>query len=133
MWFLDVGGCVSLTGFPRRASIQNGGLSIAGCAQIRQLPNYLRRLATLDVSDCPQIGQLPADLKIGLWVDIGGSGITHNLPQLSGVGLRWRGVVIDTRIAFHPDSITATEALQQRQHGAAPGDDRADGDGAVFE
>ena len=113
VWFLDVGDCRNLSGLPERACIENGGLSIRGCEQLGSLPDYLLRLATLDVSDCPQITALPRNLKIGLWVDIGGSGITRPLPQLHGVGLRWRGVAIDTRIAFRPDSLSADEALRQ--------------------
>jgi len=114
VWFLDVSGCHQLESLPQRACIQNGGLSVSGCMRLKSLPDYLRKLSTLDLSDCSQIVELPPALRIGLWIDIGGSGITDPTANMAGVGLRWRGVSVDERIAFRPQTITAEDALKER-------------------
>ena len=100
-----------LNSFPKKATIENGHLSVAGCEEIKELPSYLTQLSTLDVSDCPNITSLPSELKIGLWIDIGGSGIKELPAHLENVGLRWRGVAIDEQIAFRPESLDVKQAL----------------------
>jgi hypothetical protein len=114
VWFLQLRGCVSLKGFPKSANIRNGSLSIAGCRQLNSLPNYLEQLATLDISDCPNIASLPKGLSIGLWIDVGGSGVKRLDPPNDQVGIRWRGVIIDHRIAFRAEELKAKEALQEK-------------------
>lgn len=113
-WFLNVRACAALRRFPETAHIRSGALLAGGCHRLEGLPASLSRLATLDISDCPRIDTLPAGLEIGLWIDVGGSGITRLDPPNHEVGLRWRGVAIDHRIAFQPESITGAEVLAQQ-------------------
>jgi hypothetical protein len=114
VWFLNLRGCVSFSQFPEKASIRNGSLLVGGCRKLTSLPAYLKKLSTLDVSDCPQIDTLPPKLEVGLWIDVGGSGITKLSAPNHEVGVRWRGVAIDHRIAFQPESITSAEVLKQK-------------------
>lgn len=114
VWFLNLRGCTALTSLPASAKIRNGSLSISGCTGIRNLPSYLKKLSTLDISDCPQITELPPKLEIGLWINVGGSGLTSLNALNKDVGIRWRSVAVDERIAFHPDDIKASEALQEK-------------------
>ncbi len=114
VWFLNLRGCVALQGLPRSAKIRNGGLNLAGCRHVRHLPAYLTRLSTLDLSDCPLITALPPKLEVGLWIDVGGSGLTGLGPPNQGVGVRWRGVTVDHRVAFRPEELTAAEILEQK-------------------
>jgi hypothetical protein len=47
-------------------------------------------------------------------LELAGSGITQLPEGCQGATLRWRGVVINTRIAFQPETLTAQEIMQQQ-------------------
>jgi hypothetical protein len=66
------------------------------------------------VSNCPNLRDLPAGLRVSSWLDVGGSGVTRLPASLAGVRLRWRGVPVDERIAFRPETITVAEVLAER-------------------
>jgi hypothetical protein len=51
---------------------------------------------------------------VSSWVDIGGTRITALPSSLQGAQLRWRGVRIDERIAFHPEQLTAVDTLAEK-------------------
>ena len=114
VYFLDLQGCTRLEGWPRRAQIRIGRLNASGCSRLTSLPPGLRSLAQLDVSNCPNLRELPEGLEVSSWLDIGGSGVTRLPASLTGVGLRWRGVPVDERIAFRPETITTAEILAER-------------------
>jgi hypothetical protein len=114
VYFLDLQGCVRLEGWPRRARIRIGRLNAGGCTRLSSLPQCLRRLAQLDVSNCPNLCELPEGLEVTSWLDVGGSGVTGLPTSLTGVRLRWRGVPVDERIAFRPETITVAEVLGER-------------------
>jgi hypothetical protein len=109
--FLDILGCGSLREWPRRATVRHGRLRAARCAWLRELPSWLSELAQLDVQDCPNLRSLPVGLRVSSWIDLAGTGIRSLPAQLKGVSLLWRGVPIDERIAFRPETITADEIL----------------------
>jgi hypothetical protein len=114
VYFLDIQGCTQLTGWPARATIRIGRLNARGCTRLAALPRSLGQLSQLDVSDCPGLRTLPPDLRVTSWLDVGHTGITSLPASLAGVPLRWRGVPVDERIAFHPESITVEEVLGER-------------------
>jgi hypothetical protein len=114
VWFLNLRGCNKLDRLPATAKIHNGSLNISGCSKISSIPSSIKNLATLDVSDCPLITELPPKLEVGLWIDVGGSGITRLRAPNESVGLRWRGVAIDYRIAFQPDQLTSEQVLNEK-------------------
>ena len=114
VWFLNLRGCQGLQSLPDDAHVQYGSLCIAGCSQLTELPKSLKLLSTLDVSDCPKIVKLPPKLEVSLWIDVGGSGITRLAPPNDKVGLKWRGVTINHKIAFAPETITAAEVMAER-------------------
>lgn len=114
VFFLDISGCTALGEWPRRASLGVGRLRMAGCAQFTSLPPWLTNLAQLDVGGCAGLAELPEGLRVSSWVDIAGTGIRSLPDSLRGAQLRWRGVPVDERIAFRPETITAREALAER-------------------
>jgi hypothetical protein len=114
VYFLDLQGCARLEGWPRRAQIRIGRLNASGCTRLTTLPEGLRSLAQLDVSNCPNLRELPEGLGVSSWLDIGGSGVTRLPDSLAGVRLRWRGVPVDERIAFRPETITTAEIVGER-------------------
>lgn len=113
VWFLDLQGCAKLAGWPRRAAIHTGRLNLRGCAGIRHLPDYVKRLAALDIGGCVNLTELPQGLQISGWLDLAGSGLRYLPDSLATVALRWRGVPVDARIAFDPASITVAEVLAE--------------------
>ncbi|WP_425613825.1 DUF6745 domain-containing protein [Anatilimnocola sp. NA78] len=114
VWFLNISGCRQLTGFPRRATIARGNLNINGCTSITALPDYLTDLGTLDIGNCPEVSELPARLNVSSWIEVAGSGLTELPARMKGVGIRWRGVLIDEITAFHPEQLTSKIVLKER-------------------
>ena len=113
VYFLDVSGCTALEGWPKRGSVQVGRFAARGCDQFRTLPPWLTRLAQLDVQDCPNLRELPEGLRVSSWIDLANTGITSLPKSMDGVRLRWRGVAIDARIAFLPETVTSEEVLAE--------------------
>jgi hypothetical protein len=87
-----------------------GNLNLSGAANIYHLPENLT-CESLDLSDCTNITTLPKGLHVTYWIEIAGSGIT-SLPTGHGFCLHWRGVHINDRIAFAPQSLTGQEILR---------------------
>jgi hypothetical protein len=114
VYFLDISGCTQLTRFPTRGSIEVGHLIAKGCTRLLGLPTWLSNIAQLDLSGCERITRLPAGLRISSWLDLADSGLVEAgarmLPD-NRTPLRWRGVQVNRRIVFAPETITAQEVL----------------------
>lgn len=113
-WFLDLTGCTRFEQWPNQGTIHHGSLILRNCIGIRSLPSWIGRLSQLDVAGCVQLAEIPEGISVTTWVDVGGSGISSLPPSLYGASLRWRGVRVDERIAFHPEQLTAREALAEK-------------------
>ena len=98
----------------------------------RDAPPGLLSIAQLDLRDCSGIRQLPETLQVSSWIDLAGTAITSLPAGLNGVQLRWRGVPVDARIAFFPETITAEEVLAEANAGEAAYPARAHGLRQVF-
>jgi hypothetical protein len=112
--FLDLDGCTSLAGWPARGAVRLGRLSMRGCSQLEALPPWLGPISQLDLSGCARISALPDSLEVSGWIDVAGTGITRLPAGCAGAQLRWRGVPVDERIAFSPETITSAEILAER-------------------
>jgi len=112
-WFLDLTGCNRFETWPNDGTIRHGSLVLRGCAGISTLPGWIGRLAQLNLTDCARLREIPDGIVVTSWVDIGGTRITGLPPSMAGAALRWRGVRVDERIAFHPEQLTAKEALAE--------------------
>jgi hypothetical protein len=110
---LDIEGCTALADWEEPAQV-NGRLWAAGCAWLTALPRQLTNLESLDVRDCPRLRELPPGLRVREWVEVAGSGLTGLPESLRETPLRWRGVRVDERIAFHPERLTAEEVIHER-------------------
>src|SRR5436190_3102808 len=113
-WFLDLTGCHQFENWPKRGRIQHGSLILRNCSSLRFLPTWLGILAQLDLAGCVQLQEIPEGITVSSWVDIGGSRISGLPPSLQGTPLRWRGVRVNERIAFHPEELSAKEALAEK-------------------
>lgn len=111
VYFLDIAGCTQLSFWPEHAAVRVGRLNARGCRRLRSLPPWLQQLAQLDVSGCVNLAELPPTLSVSSWLDLADTQITWLPAAARAAQLRWRGVPIDERIAFQPETITATEVL----------------------
>jgi hypothetical protein len=112
--FLDLTGCSALVALPDDLRIHGGRLRVRDCPRLRVLPTSITLLSQLDIAGCLNITSLPDTLHVTSWIDVGGSGLTEVPPHLKGVGLRWRGVPVDERIAFRPETLKHDEVLSER-------------------
>lgn len=111
--FLDISDCPQIDSWPQKGKLAAGRLRARNCVGFTQLPPWLGRLSQLDLAGCSQIATLPEGLQVSSWIDLADTDIQSLPSSLSGVGLRWRGVAIDERIAFRPHKITAQEVLEE--------------------
>lgn len=111
--FLDLSGCGQLEEWPQAGEVSVGRLRMRDCLGFRSVPPWLGTVSQLDLAGCVGIRELPEGLQVTSWIDVGGTNLTGLPASLAGVGLRWRGVTVDERIAFRPDEITAAEALAE--------------------
>lgn len=110
--FLDISGCINLSEFPKTGSIQVR-LNAAGCFRIRALPDWLTHLAQLNVSGCALMTALPEHLQVTSRLDLAHTQITTLPEGARKAALYWRGVPVDQRIVFHPETIRADEVLNE--------------------
>jgi len=111
--FLDIAGCTRLESWPQTAAVHIGRLNARGCVRLQSLPPWLTQLAQLDLSGCVNISNLPPTLTVTSWLDLANTQISWLPASARGAQIRWRGVPIDARIAFQPETITASEVLDQ--------------------
>jgi hypothetical protein len=112
--FLDVSGCVQLRQFPQNGRVHLGRLIARGCANLERLPGWIEELAVLDLRNCAKLNELNEGLRVSAWLDVAGTEIKRLPLSLRGVGMRWRGVPVDERIVFKPETLTSAEVLTER-------------------
>ena len=113
VYFLDLAGCTYFERWPVQGSMSLGRLNLRGCERLTYLPPWIRDISQLDVSGCARLLELPDDLHVSGWIDIAGTPLKRLPAASSGVEIRWRGVPVDDRIAFHPETIAAAEVLAE--------------------
>ncbi len=111
--FLDLEGCTALARLPDDLALRGGRLNLRDCPLIDALPER-GTVAQLDIAGCGRIDRVPEGFRVTSWIDVAGSGLTALPPHLDGIGLRWRGVPIDARIAFRPHELGIGEILAER-------------------
>lgn len=112
-WFLDLTNCQRFSQWPQNGTIQRGILRLRNCVELQTLPGWLGLLGQLDLSGCVQVNRVPEGVRVSSWIDIGGTGIESLPASLQDTPLRWRSVPINKRIAFEPESIAASEVLEE--------------------
>jgi hypothetical protein len=72
----------------------------------------MKSISQLDLRGCYRLKELPDWLQVTSWIDLANTGIQRLPDNLQRCALRWKGVPIDQRIAFHPEQIHGREILQ---------------------
>jgi hypothetical protein len=112
--FLDISGCTRLTGWPRSGSLGIGRLLAQGCTGLTELPPWLGPVAQLDLRGCVNLRRLPDSLRVTSWLDLADTAVDA-LPAPSRVAqVRWKGVLVEARVALRPETITAAEVIGTR-------------------
>jgi hypothetical protein len=114
VYFLDITGCSQLARWPRHGALRIGRLLARGCTRLATLPAWLTSLSQLDVGGCASLTDLPPTLRVTSWIDLAHTGINWLPAAARGAQLRWRGVPIDERIAFRPETISGAEVLDEQ-------------------
>ena len=112
-WFINLNNCSRFVGWPKSATVHRGIVSLRNCIEVQTLPAWFGDLAQLDLAGCVQLKRIPGNFSVSGWLDIGGASIETLPDSLRGKPLRWRGVRIDERIAFEPESISSKEVLNE--------------------
>jgi hypothetical protein len=112
--FLDLAGCSALLDLPTDLRLRGGRLNLRGCVRLTHLPAGLGQVAQLDLSGCLNIHELPEGLTVTSWIDVGGSGIQTLPPRFDDAGIRWNGIAVSHRVAFHPETLDHAEILAER-------------------
>ncbi|MBA3824948.1 MAG: hypothetical protein H0X24_13765 [Ktedonobacterales bacterium] len=112
--FLSIVGCHSLTQWDDPSISILGKMDARDCHNLSRLPPNLHHIDELDVSGCGRLAALPSELQIAQWVDIGGTAIRALPPAVTGTAVRWHGVEVPGRVAFHPTTITAAQVLNEQ-------------------
>ena len=68
----------------------------------------------LNVAGCRNLERLPEKLRVASWLDVADTRLRILPPSARGFRLRWRGVAIDARSAFHPETVNGKEILKER-------------------
>jgi hypothetical protein len=106
-------GCLSLTELPTSMEVQN--LDVSGCVMLSGWPGPTTlRLQRLNVTNCARLQSLPDGLRIEDSLELADSGIMQLPPSLANARLTWRGVTVNEKIAFHPQTLTKEEILTER-------------------
>jgi hypothetical protein len=109
--YIDMSGCTGLTRWDDPEVTTLHQLSARGCARLESLPSGLRQVRELDVSGCRRLMHLPDELHVTRWMDVGGAGVRVLPASAQGVQVRWNGVNVTGQVAFHPETLTARQAL----------------------
>ena len=110
---LDMPGCVGITRFPQRGPATLARLNARGCTRLLELPAWLQRVSQLDIGGCASLAGLSDSLHVVSWLDVADTPLSGLPPHMQNAQLRWRDVLIDERIAFHPETLTGNEVLTE--------------------
>jgi len=112
--FLHLDGCTALRHWPESAQVSCGWLRARGCTALERLPQKLGPLASLDLRGCRLLDRVAEGVRVGSWIDIGGTRISSLPDTLYGVALRWRGVPVTPQIVFFPETLRGPQILNER-------------------
>jgi hypothetical protein len=109
--FLDISNCPNLIGWGEDMQMGVGRLTARSCPWLTELPSSCTHLAQLDLAGCANLTHLPEGLRVASWLDIADTNVTQLPAPLLHTRLRWRGVLVDARVVFAPETITGQEVL----------------------
>ncbi len=107
---LDLSNCSNLESLPERGRLRFGRLILRNCSSLKAIPEWVENCSRLDLRGASLISEVPEGTMGGAQIDIAGSSV-RSLPADAAFSILWNGVLIDERIAFHPEEISAREII----------------------
>ena len=114
-WFLDLSESRRFTSWPARGTIHRGTLRLRNCIEVATLPSWLGLLGQLDLSGCVRLAEVPDGVRVSSSGSMSVEPESRHYPAAwFGSPSPWRGVPVDERIVFHPETLSAREILDER-------------------
>ena len=107
---LDLSNCAKLESLPEKGRLRFGRLILRNCSSLKAIPSWVENCSRLDLRGATLISEVPKGTMGGAQIDIAGSSV-QSLPEGAAFSILWNGVLIDERIAFHPEQISAREII----------------------
>jgi hypothetical protein len=114
VYFLDISNCPRLEAWPATATVGIGRITARNCTALRELPAWLTNLWQLDLRGCINLTYIPDGIRVSGGLDLADVPVQGLPPSLRRAPLQWRGVPVDHRIVFQPETITAAEVSAER-------------------
>ncbi|WP_221090437.1 DUF6745 domain-containing protein [Deinococcus aquaedulcis] len=95
-----------------QADLHATRLILADCRDLAAIGGAVS-VAHLDVRRCAALTTLEPSLHVTQTIDVADSGL-RGLPGHLRAGLRWNGVPVDARVAFHPEDLTGRDIMAVR-------------------
>ena len=111
VYFLDLAGCTRLENWPAHLCVKVGRLDVSGCTRLKSLPSGLCEISQLNVGHCSSLESLPEGLRVTSSLELADSPLQSLPTSLQNAPLRWRGVPVESRVVFAPETISASEVL----------------------
>jgi len=113
LYFLDASNCNRLKKWGETGRVEVGNITLAGCTALTYLPDWMDKVAQLNILGCTSLRHLPNGLIVTTVIELADSGLVELPYECSNTQLRWRDVIVNERIVFHPEQITAAEVMGQ--------------------
>jgi hypothetical protein len=113
IYFLDAANCTRLQAWGTTGQVEVGNINLSGCSQLRYLPDWIDKIAILNIQGCVNLHHLPDHLVVATMIELANSGLVALPEGCSKTELRWRDVIVDSKIVFHPEEITAQEVMEE--------------------
>jgi len=114
LYFLDASGCTNLQTWGTTGVIEVGQINLSGCQRLTYLPEWMDRITELNIQGCENLQHLPDALTVTSHIELADSGLTGLPVGCQQTELRWKDVIINEWVAFHPEQISAQDILNER-------------------
>jgi hypothetical protein len=110
-YFLDAANCRRLQAWGQTGHVEVGNIVLTNCTALTYLPDWMEKVAQLNIRGCTNLRRLPNNLMVESMLELADSGLEALPEGCANTELRWRDVIIDERIAFRPETITAQDVI----------------------
>jgi hypothetical protein len=113
IYFLDATNCTHLKAWGKTGKVEVGNITLTGCIALTYLPDWMDQIAQLNIQGCTNLHRLPDNMTVVYTIELADSGL-DGLPEgCSSTELRWRDVIVNQQVAFHPEEINAQAIMAE--------------------
>jgi len=111
---LIISGCTGIRSLPPDMIVEDMEFVANGCENLQHIEGIFQNLTRMDLRGCTLLRTIPDGVQVNRWIDIGNTNVKDLPESLKHVQYRWNGINIDTKTAYHPETLTAQEVLNER-------------------